>query len=181
MNKKEYLELLGKELGSLPYNDVEEILNEIGTHFDLALENGKSEAQIADELGDVKELAKAYINCTPYKLPQVLKEKETKKSSTGAKVFSIFICVLAVPITCLWVMFDIRILTSIAFSIGTIAVGLGKTFTSGAYRFALIMNQLGSVFKVVFLLCLLYFMIKLLILAARNFIRLNRRLWTRGF
>ena len=33
MNKKEYLDTLGKALGAMPYKDVNEILYEIGAHF----------------------------------------------------------------------------------------------------------------------------------------------------
>ena len=181
MNKKEYTEMLARELGSLPYNDVREITAEIEEHFNMAVESGKTEEQAADELGDVKELAKAYINCTPYKLPQVLQEKDTKKSSTGAKVFSVFICILAVPITACWVAFDIRIILDIIASSGAFIFRITRFDEYGAYQFAQLMNQIGTCFKVVFLGCLLYFGIKLLIVAGKKFIRLNRRLWTRGF
>ena len=57
MNKKEYLDCLSRELGSLPYNDVKEITDEIEAHFDMAMAEGKTEEQISDDLGDVKELA----------------------------------------------------------------------------------------------------------------------------
>ena len=182
MNKKEYLDLLAKELGSLPYNDVKEITDEIDAHFACAMAEGKSEEQISDELGDVKELARSYINCTPYKLPQVLKDKDSsKKSSTGAKIFSIFICVLAVPITACWATLDLRIAMSIIGSLGAFVFRLTKFSDFGAYQFAQLMNQIGTCFKVVFLVCLLYFGIKLLIVAGKKFIRFNRKLWTRGF
>ena len=182
MNKKEYLDLLGKELGSLPYSDVKEITDEIDAHFEMAKSEGKTEEQIADELGDVHELAKAYINCTPYKLPQVLKDKEPQKQSTvGARIFSIFICILAVPITFCWVSFDAKIASSIIAMSGAFIFRFAHFADFGAYRFAQIMNQIGSCFGIVFLACLLYFGIKLLIVAGKKFVRFNRKLWTRGF
>lgn len=182
MNKKEYLELLGKELGALPYNDVKEITDEIESHFATAMAEGKTEEQISDELGDVHELAKSYIDCTPYKLPQVLKDKEPKsKSSIWAKVFSIFLCVLAVPITAAWVSFDANLLFQIIIRSGVFVFRIGKYSEWGSYKFANLMNQIGSCCFVIFLICLLYFGIRLLILAGKKFIRLNRKLWTRGF
>ena len=51
MNKKEYTEMLARELGSLPYNDVREITAEIEEHFNMAVESGKTEEQAADEVG----------------------------------------------------------------------------------------------------------------------------------
>ena len=181
MNKKEYLELLGKELGTLPYNDVKEITDEIESHFATAMAEGKTEEQISDELGDVHELAKSYIECTPSKLPQVLKDKDTKKASIGAKIFSVFLCVLAVPITACWVSFDFGVLMRIIINSGVFVIRIGGASNWGSYRFANLMSQIGSCFYVVFLVCLLYFGIRLLILAGKKFIRLNRRLWTRGF
>lgn len=182
MNKKEYLDLLSKELGALPYNDVKEITDEIDAHFEMAKQEGKSEEQISDDLGDVHELAKSYINCTPYKLPQVLKDKEPKKkSSTWAKIFSIAICCVAVPITCLWVWFDVGLATKIIASSSVFVLRLTNFGNYGAYKFAVIMNQIGSIFYVIFLGCLLYFGVRLLIAAGKKFIRFNRKLWTRGF
>ena len=182
MNKKEYLDCLSRELGSLPYNDVKEITDEIEAHFEMAMAEGKTEEQISDDLGDVKELAQSYINCTPYKLPQVLKEKEpNKKSSVGARIFSVFICCLAVPITALWVSIDVAIAARIFTSSGVFIFRLSRFGSYGAYKFAALMYQIGSVFYVIFLGCLLYFGIRLLIAAGRKFIRLNRKLWTRGF
>ncbi len=182
MNKKEYLELLGKELGALPYNDVKEITDEIESHFVAAMAEGKTEEQISDELGDVHELAKSYIECTPYKLPQVLKDKAPKsKSSVWAKVFSVFLCILAVPITACWVSFDISLAAQIIIRSGVFVFRIGKYSEWGIYKFSNLMNQIGSCFYVIFLGCLLYFGIRLLIFAGKKFIRLNRRLWTRGF
>ena len=112
---------------------------------------------------------------------EVLQEKDTKKSTTGAKVFSIFICILAVPITACWVTFDIRIILSMIASSTAFVFRITKFSEYGSYQYAQLMNQIGTCFKVVFLGCLLYFGIKLLILAGKKFIRLNRRLWTRGF
>ena len=50
MNKKEYLDLLAKELDSLSYGDVKDILDDMEAHFDEGVEAGKTEEQIAEGL-----------------------------------------------------------------------------------------------------------------------------------
>ncbi|MBO7452985.1 MAG: DUF1700 domain-containing protein [Clostridiales bacterium] len=182
MNKKEYLDILAKDLGSLPYTDVKEIVDEIDAHFECAKGEGKSEEQISDELGDVHELAKSYINCTPYKLPQVLKEKEPnkKKAPVFAKILSVLLCIIAVPITACWVSFDAGLATSTIWSIVAFFISITKLSASGNYLSTMIFAECGTFFFIVFRLCLLYFGITLLIFAGKKFIRFNRKLWTKG-
>ena len=57
MNKKEYLDLLAKELDSMSYKDVKDILDDMEAHFAEGVEAGKTEEQIAEGLGDPVKLA----------------------------------------------------------------------------------------------------------------------------
>ena len=52
MTKKEYLDRLAKELGTLSYNDVQDILSDIDGHFANGIQAGKTEDEIASALGD---------------------------------------------------------------------------------------------------------------------------------
>lgn len=67
MNKKQFINLLQKHLAPLSAGERRELLSEYENHFMFGMQNGKSEEEIAIELGDPIELAKEalgdrYIN-----------------------------------------------------------------------------------------------------------------------
>lgn len=61
MNKREFLDELAQELSSLSVTERNEILNDYDEHFKIGVESGKSEEEIAENLGSPKELAESYI------------------------------------------------------------------------------------------------------------------------
>jgi len=61
MNKEEFITILKKELHSLPPSEIEDILYDYEEHFQVGLSKGKSEEEIAKELGNPKIIAKSYI------------------------------------------------------------------------------------------------------------------------
>lgn len=61
MNKKEYVSALRAQLKRLPSDDVEEIVKEFETHFDIGVSEGKTESEIAAKLGSPEEVAKIYL------------------------------------------------------------------------------------------------------------------------
>lgn len=58
MEKREFLKELQNRLNSLPSDEQNEILQDIEEHFNVGLEEGKTETQIADSLGSPHQLAK---------------------------------------------------------------------------------------------------------------------------
>jgi|GEM_PF-1797859 len=62
MNKKEYISALRAQLRRLPSDDVEEIVKEFETHFDIGLSEGKNESEIAAKLGSPEEVAQIYLS-----------------------------------------------------------------------------------------------------------------------
>lgn len=60
MNKKEFLRVLRDELRHLTQSEIEEIVYDYEEHFIVGLERGKTEEEIAKELGDPKKIAKSY-------------------------------------------------------------------------------------------------------------------------
>lgn len=60
MNKDEFITTLKKELHGLPPSEIEEILYDYEEHFQIGLSKGKSEEEIAKELGNPKIIAKSY-------------------------------------------------------------------------------------------------------------------------
>lgn len=58
MNKWEYLEKLDELLKDLPEEDREDILSDYEEHFQIGLENGRTEEELSGALGDPKTVAK---------------------------------------------------------------------------------------------------------------------------
>ena len=58
MRKKEFLEELSKNLHGLPKDDIEEILDDYKEHFKVGKKEKRKESEIAESLGDPKEIAK---------------------------------------------------------------------------------------------------------------------------
>ena len=64
MNKKEYISALRAQLRRLPSDDVEDIVKEFETHFEIGLSEGKNESEIAAKLGSPEEVAQIYLSDT---------------------------------------------------------------------------------------------------------------------
>ncbi|WP_410770555.1 DUF1700 domain-containing protein [Fontibacillus sp. BL9] len=62
MNKSEFLAQLHDHLSVLPPEERNELMEDFEAHFTFALQNGKSEEEIATELGNPAELAKEAID-----------------------------------------------------------------------------------------------------------------------
>lgn len=60
MNKVKFIKLMDKELHLLKKSERDEILAEFEEHFRTGMENGKSEEEVAAELGKPSELAVQY-------------------------------------------------------------------------------------------------------------------------
>jgi uncharacterized membrane protein len=60
MSRNEFLEILGGSLRGLSQQEIEDILYDYEEHFRIGMENGKTEEQIANELGDPKNIARMY-------------------------------------------------------------------------------------------------------------------------
>lgn len=61
MNRQEYMELLAYYLSSLPEEERAELLRDYDAHFAFGLQNGKTESDIAQELGNPAEIASDII------------------------------------------------------------------------------------------------------------------------
>jgi uncharacterized membrane protein len=61
MNKKQYISILQNHLTSLSAVERNELLTDYESHFTYGMENGKTEEQIAHDLGDPFELVKEIL------------------------------------------------------------------------------------------------------------------------
>ncbi|WP_235439862.1 DUF1700 domain-containing protein [Paenibacillus sp. DMB20] len=58
MNKKQFLSILETRLAPLHPEERRELIGDVEAHFDFGLQNGRSEEEIARELGDPFEVAR---------------------------------------------------------------------------------------------------------------------------
>lgn len=81
MNKIEYLNALKDALRNVDIQIMEEIVADYEEHFQVGLENGKSEEQICEELGSIEDLVKE-IN-EVYQTDSQKSQPHTEEKSTG--------------------------------------------------------------------------------------------------
>ncbi|WP_025025826.1 DUF1700 domain-containing protein [Caldalkalibacillus mannanilyticus] len=60
MNKSEFLAVIEQQLQAINKEDLQELLDDYESHFELGRQNGKSEEEIVGELGDPKELVQEF-------------------------------------------------------------------------------------------------------------------------
>ena len=80
MNKQEYLDNLANALSEFGDDVKNEIVNDYEEHFNAALENGKTEEQVAEELGSIEELVTDLRELTG-----ALKQEEKQANATEEK------------------------------------------------------------------------------------------------
>jgi len=85
-NKKEFLEQLGKELDRIGIEDTEEIFADFEEHFADSAMQGISEEETAERLGDVKEIARSYLNLESSRINSIIaRDVEHKKGVSLTK------------------------------------------------------------------------------------------------
>lgn len=60
MNRVEFMETLRDELRGFPENEIADILYDYEEHFEIGISKGKTEEEIAKELGNPRNIAKSY-------------------------------------------------------------------------------------------------------------------------
>lgn len=60
MNKAQFMEQLRNGLKGIPEEEIEDILYDYKEHFEIGLSKGKTEEEIAKELGNPRNIAKSY-------------------------------------------------------------------------------------------------------------------------
>lgn len=85
-NKKEFLEQLGRELNRIGIEDTGEIFADFEEHFADSAMQGISEEETAERLGDVKEIARSYLNLESSRINSIIaRDVEHKKGVSLTK------------------------------------------------------------------------------------------------
>lgn len=192
MNKKDYMTILSRELGTYTYQDVQEIVDEIGGHFDIGISNGKTEEQICEELGDPVDMAKAYKQDSTTNLGDILRKKNPQaapakeKDTTGGILFVVFFNIFIGAGLWIWLaamvlgLIGLDIAGIVAFISGIIAVSLAGA-AMGTFMFGSIMILAAILFFTVFGIALAYFAVKYYIVLLIKYIKWNKKLCVEGF
>ena len=92
MTKQEYLKELRKNLRGFSQEEIDDILYDYEEHFSIGLSSGKTEEEIAEELGDPKDIAEQYKkakgNPTIEETARYYKEKAKEKTRAFGKSMS---------------------------------------------------------------------------------------------
>ncbi len=186
MTKKEYLDKLTRELGSMSYNDVKEIIGDIENHFDESALAGKTEEEAAAMLGDPSELAADYKDGMTF--PTIMKKKEQKaakpavKEPTSATIaFVVLITIfVAIPawVTLLGIILGI-VLCELGVAAGAVALLL-TCWTYGPFLTSGLLFGLTLLFFGIFGYAVSYFSIKYFIVATKWYIDSMKQVWKNG-
>jgi uncharacterized membrane protein len=185
MNKTEYLKKLTDELGHMPYGDVQDIIQSIEEHFEEGISEGRSEEEIAESLGDPKELAMEFKDGAKFK--QIIKKRKMSDNFKGPDgrgrifviVFNAFVGIE------MWLLFLAAIIAAFMFLAGDCAIiGL---IVAGLVAGTLMEYIIPFIFLVLTLICVAVFLIVLLILGIKyyakglkSYIRWNKNVWNYG-
>ncbi|QIK68972.1 DUF1700 domain-containing protein [Erysipelothrix sp. HDW6C] len=60
MTRNEYLHILRKNIQVLPLDEIDDIINDVASHFDFGLEEGKTEEEVSRQLGDPLDMARQF-------------------------------------------------------------------------------------------------------------------------
>jgi uncharacterized membrane protein len=88
MNKVEYLSALDMQLRSLPEQERKDALDFYYSYFEDALESGKTEEQIINELGSYEKIAIKIISESNFKAKSAASQEAFKKAGDNNSVFS---------------------------------------------------------------------------------------------
>ena len=185
MNKTEYHKKLTNELGHMPYGDVQDIIQSIEEHFDEGMNEGRSEEEIAECLGDPKELAMEFKDGVKFK--QIMKKRKMSDNFKGpdgrGRIFVIVFNAF-VGIEC-WLLLLAAIIAAFCFVAADFAfIGL---IVAGLITGTLTEFMLPFIFLILTLICVAVFLIALLVLGIKyyakglkSYIRWNKNVWNYG-
>lgn len=102
MKKREFLDLLKFYLKDMPNIMIDDIISDYEEHFQIAIENGKTEEQICNELGSPELIAKDYINNEKGRFrPSINENKDSntqqrknKKEKSNTSIGIIILCII---------------------------------------------------------------------------------------
>ena len=135
MNKQQFIAILRDELYGLPQDDIEERILFYSEMIDDRMEEGFSEENAVDEIGDVGEIVSQILAEIP--LPRLVKEKVRPKRAL--KSFEIIMLILGSPIWLSVLIALIAMVLAVYISVWSVIISLW------AIEFSLIACSLAGI------------------------------------
>lgn len=126
MNRDKFIKILRKELSGIPREDIEDIVYDYEEHFEIGIHKGKTEEEIARELGNPKNIAKSYRAS--------IKITEAEKNPTATNLFKAILAAMAlgffnlVVVLAPFIVIVTLLFSLYAISVGFIIGGVGSFF-----------------------------------------------------
>lgn len=162
MNEKEFVKILKKKIKKIPYKERTDILNEYKVHFINGQENGQTEQEICDELGDPKIIGKDI--CAVNALGNVKDEKNFKNLLSAFIAISslsilnfIFVCITLFTILLLSpLILSLLIITPVLLLLPLILIAVGFIYGFDFIGFSDIIKSIIGVLIGILLSLLIY-------------------------
>ncbi|SMF82205.1 Uncharacterized membrane protein [Paenibacillus uliginis N3/975] len=98
MNKKQFISILETRLSPLHPDERRELLSDVESHFQFGLQNGRSEEEIARELGDPFEMAREALGDRFTEAPVYLQRSPSGVGQLFIGIGLFFCALVAVPL-----------------------------------------------------------------------------------
>ena len=143
MNRVEFMQILALELAQIPEQERKELLDDYQTHFELGIQEGKTEQQIAAELGDPEKIAEDVMSS--------VKMKPKKKTEDVVRTVFVLVAV---------VFLNVNFVIPLAF--GIFGVWAGISIVSILFSLALPLSFIGFMISQQFHMFMLFLAIGLM-------------------
>jgi len=192
MTRQEYIAEIKRALRSLPESEVTDICGDFEEHFAIGLSAGKTEHEIAAELGDPATVAQTYLYEDGAETVHVAKSSQTtggvktattEKDLTGPRLFVILFNIFIA----IWIGFTIfgTILSfwgvSVALFIGGISSYVGMAAASGDMDAFLVLLGSSLVAFAMVSVIINYFITKWTVIGTKAYIAWNKKIYNEGF
>jgi uncharacterized membrane protein len=178
MNKMEFIETLRNYLVSMPEDDRNELLRDYEAHFIYGRQNGKTEAEIARELGEPLELAREAVGAEFLPPPPWAPRRRDIPRFIGVTILLFFLNVMfAIPVLAsIWAAFIAICSTALACILAPIALVL-ETLMYGDYSPGKLFVAIGMVGIGMLLAIAARYMGKGLLFLTVNYGKWNYKTW----
>ncbi|MCY3025320.1 DUF1700 domain-containing protein [Aerococcus loyolae] len=193
MKKEEFIDLLRFYLHKLPNSVINDILSDYQEHFQIALNQGKSEEEICQELGSPKQIAKEYLANERVFIderPQPQQEPTSHKTRRNLLIALLVIVCLPLILGALLGLGGgvLGLLTgflALVFTIFVVAITLlaslvnPQAFMTGPIHLGLLneLHPLTKVFVVIFCFCMVIILIYLIFRLIKGCWNMIKKTW----
>ncbi len=197
MTREEYIAALKRELGILGEQEVSEICSDFEEHFSVGISQGKTEHEISAELGDPRSVAETYLSdnieqASGYRATAkntaavtqaVGSNPSAEKDLTGPRLFVILFNLFVM----VWVAFSVYsvILSFWAATVGLIIAAVALFIAIAAVPASAVAGVLLAGLAVlcfaVFSGILNFFLTKLCVIATKEYVKWNKKIYNEGF